>query len=87
MGSNPYDQGKVEPVTLWGNTNSARLPAYHRLDLSLTRQFQIDGARFTCGASVINVYDRKNIFYFNQDTGKEVYMLRILPTVSLKIEL
>jgi hypothetical protein len=85
--SPPYDQGQVNPATLWGDKNSARLPSYHRLDLSVTKQFQIDGARLTCGASVINVYDRKNIFYFNRDTGKEVYMLRILPTVSLKIEL
>ena len=83
----PYDRGSVNPATLWGTKNSARLPSYHRLDLSVTRQFIIEGTRVTCGASVINVYDRKNIFYFDRDTGKEVYMLRILPTVSLKIEL
>ena len=85
--SPPYDQGTVNPVTLWGDKNSARLPYYHRLDLSVTRQFEIDGARFTGGVSVINIYDRKNIFYFNRDTGNEVYMLRILPTVSLRVEL
>jgi hypothetical protein len=83
----PYDAAKPEPVTIWSDRNSSRLPAYHRLDLSVTRQFQIESASVTCGFSVINVYDRKNIFYFNRDTGKEEYMLRILPTVSLKVEL
>ena len=83
----PYGGTKPDPVTLWSDRNSARLPAYHRLDLSLTRQFQVEDASVTCGFSIINVYDRKNIFYFNRDTGQEVYMLRILPTVSLKVEL
>ena len=83
----PYDGAKPQPVTLWGERNSARLPAYHRLDLSLTRKFQIESAFVTCGFSVINLYDRKNIFYFNRDSGQEVYMLRILPTFSLKVEL
>jgi hypothetical protein len=83
----PYDAAKPQPVTIWGDRNSSRLPTYHRLDLSLTRKFQIESASVTCGFSVINVYDRKNIFYFNRDTGQEVYMLRILPTFSLKVEL
>lgn len=83
----PYDGAKPQPATLWGTRNSSRLPAYHRLDLSLTRQFRVEDALVTCGVSVINLYDRKNIFYFNRDTGEEVYMLRIFPTVSLRIEL
>jgi hypothetical protein len=83
----PYDAAKPEPVTLWGTRNSSRLPAYHRLDLSLTKQFRVEEALVTCGFSVINLYDRKNIFYFNRDTGQEVYMLRIFPTLSLRVEL
>lgn len=85
--SPPYDYGNQDPATFWGKRNSSRLPMYHRLDLSLTRQFRFEGAKVTAGVSVLNVYDRKNIFYFNRDTGKEVYMLRILPSVSLKVEL
>jgi len=82
-----YDRGNLEPSTVWGSRNSARLPAYHRLDLSLNRKFQIESANVTAGISLINVYDKKNMFYFNRDTGKAVYMLRILPSVSLKVEL
>ncbi len=85
--SPPYDYGNQNPATLWGNRNTARLPMYHRLDVSATRQFRFEGANVTAGLSVLNLYDRKNIFYFDRDTGKEVYMLRILPSVSLKVEL
>ena len=83
----PYDAAKPQPATLWGDRNSARLPSYHRLDLSVTKQFHVESALVTCGFSVINLYDRKNIFYFNRDTGEEVYMLRIFPTISLRVEL
>jgi hypothetical protein len=85
--SPPYDRGTLEPATVWGDRNSSRLPTYHRLDLSLNKRFQIDGANITGGVSIINVYDKKNIFYFDRDTGKEVFMLRILPSLSLKVEL
>ena len=82
-----YNRGNLEPSTVWGSRNSARLPAYHRLDLSLNRKFQIESANVTAGISLINVYDKKNMFYFNRDTGKGVYMLRILPSISLRVEL
>ena len=82
-----YDYGNQDPATLWGSRNSSRLPVYHRLDMSVTKQFHVAGANATTGLSIINAYDRKNIFYFDRDTGKEVYMLRILPSASVKIEL
>ncbi|MBI3110992.1 MAG: TonB-dependent receptor [Ignavibacteriales bacterium] len=85
--SEPYDYVVPEAVTLWGKRNSSRLPYYHRLDLSLIKQFHLGGAAVAFGANVVNAYDQKNIFYFNRDTGEEVYMLRILPSVSLKVEL
>jgi hypothetical protein len=37
--------------------------------------------------SVINVYDRANIFYFDRDTGEIVNMLPFLVTGTLKVEL
>jgi hypothetical protein len=83
----PYDDATREAVTLWGKKNSARLPVYHRLDLSLTKRFRVEAAAVTLGANVLNVYDRKNIFYLDRDSGREVYMLRILPSVSLRVEL
>ncbi|MCL5029542.1 MAG: TonB-dependent receptor [Bacteroidetes bacterium] len=74
-------------VVYWGEINSARLPYYHRLDLSLARKFKIYLADVSLEASILNVYNRKNIFYFDRDTGKKVYMLPFFPSVSLKVEL
>ena len=83
----PGIYGNQNPATVWGERYSARLPVYHRLDMSATKQFRVSGANITTGISVLNIYDRKNIFYFDRTTGKEVYMLRFLPSASLRVEL
>ena len=46
---------------------AGRLPAYHRLDLSVKRKFSI-GRRglLEVSMSVTNVYNRNNIFYFDR---------------------
>lgn len=75
------------PYTLLGDKNLARLPDYHRLDLTLSKKLSIFGLNLTFNASVLNVYDRKNILYFNRDTGERVNMLPFLPTATLKVEL
>jgi hypothetical protein len=69
-----------EAVVDWGDRNSHRLPFYHRLDLSLSKTFKLGVIDFSTGVSVINVYNRKNIYYFNRDTGERVYMLPFLPS-------
>ena len=65
------------PETIWksipGGRNSERYPAYHRLDLGLTREFKlskkIKGKFFM---QVINAYNRKNIFrYFYTTSNQE----------------
>ncbi|MGC4086260.1 MAG: TonB-dependent receptor [Vicinamibacterales bacterium] len=68
----------IEPVTLpvgltvdgllFGTTNSARLPAYHRLDASVQNTFHVFGIRGTVGATLFNVYDRKNVWYRSYQT-------------------
>jgi len=78
--------GSYAPVALWGERNSRRLPFYHRLDISAGRRFRIDPFAITIGASIINVYDRKNIYYFDRDTGEATYMFRLTPSVTLKIQ-
>ena len=47
--------------------NSGRLPYYHRLDMSLKRKFIFDkNTKLEIVASVTNVYDRDNIFFFDR---------------------
>jgi outer membrane receptor protein involved in Fe transport len=47
-----------------GEKNSARLPDYHRLDLSVTYDFSLGGAtNSVLGLTLFNVYNRKNVWY------------------------
>lgn len=75
------------PYVLLGDRNIARLPDYHRLDITISKQFNLNFIKLNLDLSVINAYDRKNIFYFNRNTGERVNMLPILPTATMKIEL
>lgn len=76
-----------QPSTYKGDRNSKRLPYYHRLDLSVSKNFMLYIANVTVDAGILNVYNRKNIFYFDRDTGNTVYMLPFFPSVSIKVEL
>ncbi|OGV01725.1 MAG: hypothetical protein A3J84_05745 [Ignavibacteria bacterium RIFOXYA2_FULL_37_17] len=75
------------PFVLLGNMNTGQLPDYHRLDLSLSKKFQINRLKMYIDFSVLNVYNRNNLFYFRRDTGERVNMLPFLPSVNLKVEL
>ncbi len=86
----PWDDYTIKnmvPSIYWGDKNTERLPVYHRLDLSITKKFSFNFANFTVGASVINVYNRNNIYYFDSETGKKVNMIPFLPSVFAKVEL
>ncbi|MBT8400407.1 MAG: TonB-dependent receptor [Rhodothermia bacterium] len=63
------------------------LPAYHRLDLSVHRTFETRRADFTVQASLINLYDRRNIFYLDVFTLRRVDQLPIIPSVGVKIDI
>lgn len=61
-----------------------RLPQYHRLDLGVKRKFSL-GKRsmLELNFSVTNVYNRKNIFYFNRATFERVNQLPILACLGV----
>ena len=80
----------LEPVkayALLGGKNAARLPIYHRLDVSLSKEFVLFFMKMTMEANIINVYNRQNIFYFDRSTGERINMLPFLPTVSLRVDI
>ncbi len=79
--------GEFIPYAILGDRNLGRLPAYHRLDLSLIKRIQLFSTNIEIGASAVNAYDRKNIFYFDRNTGKIVNMLPLLITGTMKIEI
>jgi hypothetical protein len=82
----PFVFGAGSPYISLGPKNAARLPAYHRLDLSLSYRFQISSLKARAGVNIINVYDHQNIFYFDRNTGQQVNMLPFFPTATLEIE-
>jgi hypothetical protein len=75
------------PSTIFGSKNTKRLPIYHRLDVSLSKDITTNLLDLTIGGSIVNVYDRKNIFYFDRKTGEQVNMLPILPSAFIKVKL
>lgn len=79
--------GSYIPFTVLADRNLGRLPTYHRLDFSLSKKLQVGFTELEFSVNVLNVYDRKNIFYFDRKTGKRVNMLPILPTATLKISI
>jgi len=80
-------RGNYNPYLILGDRNLGRLPAYHRLDLSLSKLFNFYGISLALDVSAINVYNRGNIFYFERDTGKRVNMLPFLLTATARIEI
>ena len=85
--SSGQGSGEFNPYAYLGDKNIGRLPAYHRLDLSLIKRLTLLYANIELGVSIINVYDRANIFYFDRNTGEVVNMLPFLVTGTLKVEL
>ncbi|MFH1197521.1 MAG: TonB-dependent receptor [bacterium] len=75
------------PYQLLDSKNLGRLPVYHRLDLNLSKKFDFNFIRIELDFNIINAYDRKNLFYFERDTGRRVNMLPFLPTATIKVEI
>ncbi len=66
--------------------NAGRLPYYHRLDLSLAKIITFtEYFNMKIDASVTNVYNRQNIFYFDRVTYNRVNQLPILASLGMKI--
>ncbi|WP_438710562.1 carboxypeptidase-like regulatory domain-containing protein [Aquimarina muelleri] len=53
------DADLVNEEILYKNTNTGRLPAYHRLDVSTIYRFNIKGWKGSLGVSIQNIYNRK----------------------------
>ncbi|MBC8048096.1 MAG: TonB-dependent receptor [Fimbriimonadaceae bacterium] len=64
--------------------NGGRLPYYHRLDISAKKHISIsEKNKLDITASITNVYNRENIFYFDRVRYERVNQLPILPALSI----
>jgi len=75
------------PYLILADKNLGRLPVYNRLDLSASKKVVIGPTVLTFNINAINVYNRKNIFYYDRSTGRRVNMLPLLLTATLKVEI
>lgn len=81
----PTMQG-ILAILLSPNYNAARLPAYHRLDLLLKYRIPLaERALLELQASVLNVYNRPNVFYIDRITARRYNQLPILPMIGLTV--
>ena len=71
---------------LYGDVNSARLPYYHRFDLTLKKIISLgQNSSLELTASVTNIYNRENIFYFDRVDHARVNQLPIMPSFGLSL--
>ncbi len=81
----------------FGPIGGKRLPAYHRLDFRVTRDFQVRGNRLQAFVDLFNVYNRTNLGSYDyavsvrngqlttvREPGQE--MLPLLPTFGIRYE-
>ena len=83
----PNENPSVFPgtvVTIFDEPFGARLPATHRLDVSVERTFELSPrVSLLADAGVINLYNRNNIFYYDSRTFQRKDQMPLLPYVAL----
>jgi hypothetical protein len=74
--------GSVVDYIHVGDKNAFRLPAYHRLDLSVTNRFSLGRTQGSIGMSIFNVYGRKNVWYREFDIVDSEIVIMDVNTLS-----
>lgn len=85
--SNYANQNGTLGVIYADEINGGRLPYYHRLDFSAKRRWQFAN-KFLLEASfsVINLYNRENVFFFDRIRYATVHQLPLLPSLGLTLK-
>ena len=86
-----YDAAADSYVAISGPVNSARLPAFHQLDLRVDKTWIKDLWRFTLYLDVQNAYNNlQNVefqnYSYNFQQNQPITGLPILPSLGLKAE-
>lgn len=85
------DYTKVNPdeigIIYSGERNGGRLPYYHRLDISMQKIIHFSkSVSAEINASIVNVYNRANIFYLDRINKERVDQLPVLPALGIKFD-
>ena len=69
---------------VYGPLNQGRLPYYHRLDINLKKLIPTGGdSELEITFGITNVYNRKNIFYFDRIRYERVDQLPVMPSIGM----
>lgn len=81
-----YETANGSLGTLFGELNKGQLPAYHRLDIAVKRNFPLsERANLEVIGSVINAYNQDNIFYFDRIRYERVDQLPVIPAIGINL--
>ena len=82
--------GRPIYIPIYAETNSDRLPAYHRLDLRVSKIFQFSNWKLGIFLELLNTYNRKNLLDYNYSddykTRDDTNQLPILPYFGITAE-
>ncbi len=79
-----YTDQNGELGFLYADLNGGRLSDYHRLDINIKKRFLLsERSSIEVDASVVNVYNRKNVFYIDRLTQETIYQLPIMPSLGI----
>ena len=79
-----YTTANGELGIVYGPLNQGRLPYYHRLDLNLKKTFHVgEEGKIEATLSITNVYNRRNIFYFDRVRYERVDQLPFMPSIGI----
>jgi len=79
--------GKLIYLPNYGEKNSERLPAYHRLDLRVSKVFRFNSWELGLFLELLNTYNRKNLLDYNYNADytekNPINQLPILPYLGI----
>lgn len=79
-----YTTANGELGIVYGPLNQGRLPYYHRLDMNLKKTFNIgEEGKIEATLSITNMYNRRNIFYFDRVRYERVDQLPFMPSFGI----
>lgn len=86
LGREPFQGENGRAYSILGEKNTARLPVYHRMDINLTYKYSYDRYTGNFGVNLVNVYNNKNILYYDRKTLQTITMLPFFPSAFVKVE-
>ena len=68
---------------IYADYNMGQMPSYHRLDVSLKKQIIFSKRSILeTSLSISNLYNRANIFYYDQITDSRIDQLPFMPSLG-----